>query len=188
MTHIVITPPEVEPITLAEARTQCNAGSEADAVLKVAIAGARAACEGKLNKALIHRTLEHRCATLDPAGIRLPLLPVASIVSVHYDDAAGQEQALDGSQYRLTGDGDLVPARGATWPVTYGDFESVRIQYVAGYGNSPASVPADVRSWLLLTVAYLHAQREAFDGTGKVVDIPNRFVDGLLDPHRSYRL
>ena len=52
-----------------------------------------------------------------------------------------------------------------------------------GYADE-ADVPFDIRAWMLLTAAFLWTHREAFDLTGKMIDIPSRFVDSLLDPFR----
>ena len=54
--------------------------------------------------------------------------------------------------------------------------------------STPGFVPQDLRSWMLLTIGFLYAQREAIDATGRMVELPARFYDGLLDAHRVYGL
>lgn len=184
----IIIPPAAEPITLDEARTQTRASSAEDTYLELCIKSARASCEGIIQRGLITRTVEQTFAQFDAAGLALQLRPVASLVSVKYDDAAGAEQTLAGCQLDTVGDRAVVlPPAGTAWPATKdGKPGAVRVRFTAGYGTGSTAVPDDIRAWLLLTIGYLYAQREAFDMTGKVAEIPSRFVDGLLDPYRTY--
>jgi len=185
----IITPATLEPITIEEARAQCRASSVEDSFLALCIAGARAKCEGILQRALINRTVSQTYPAFDPAGLRFLLEPVVSVAQVTYTAPAGDTITLAGSAYQLSRGGLsplLLPAYQTAWPETRATPEAVTVQYVAGYGSTAAAVPADVRTWLLLTVAYLYAQREAFDLTGRVSEVPSRFVDGLLDPYRRY--
>lgn len=189
---IVITPAAAEPITLAEARVQCQVDDAAhDAALTACIAGARAKCEGITQKALIFRTVEQNLDAFPSVGeLKLRGAPASSIVSISYTDTAGDVQTMAPGTYTLDAtdphDPWVLPAYGTTWPATRDVINAVRVRYVAGFGATGAAVPTDIRSWLLLTVAYLFSQREAFDATGKVAEIPNRFVGGLLDPWRAY--
>ena len=59
----------------------------------------------------------------------------------------------------------------------------MQVRLVLGY-EAQSDVPGDIRSWLLLTAAFLYVNREAFDLGGKMIEIPSRFVDSLLDPYR----
>jgi len=189
---IVITPPAAEPITVAEARAQCSIdGTEHDAVLALCIAGARAKCEGLTQKLLITRTVEQNLDAFPVVDeLQLRGSPAVSIVSLTYTATSGAAQALDPTAYTLDATDPaapwLLPAYGTTWPATRDSINAVRVRYIAGFGASGAAVPADIRIWLLMTTAYLFSQREAMDATGRVTDIPSRFVDCLLDPWRAY--
>ena len=184
----VITPPGVEPITADEARLQTRAASTEDAYLALCIKGARASCESLTGRALITRTVEQTFDGFDSAGLILQSRPVASLTTVKYDDTAGVEQTLASCQLATVNDLVLVlPPIGTDWPDTRADKAgTVRVRFTTGYGATAASVPDDIRTWLLLTIGYLYAQRESFDMTGKVADIPNRFTDRLLDNFRVY--
>lgn len=188
----IITAPTVEPITLAEARTQCRIAADdtsEDALLAIYIQAARETAEHMLGRALIDQTWEQ---TLDefPAGeVKLMKAKARSVVSVQYIDTAGTLQGMSPSAYTLDATQDtgwLLPADGTDWPSTDDVVNAVRIRYVAGYGATAANVPAGVRNWLLLTVAAHYAQREAIDATGRVAALPERFVDRLLDAERVY--
>lgn len=194
MSLTLITPPAVEPVTLAEARAQCRIdGTDEDALLTIAIAAARSRAEHETGRRLITQTWRQ---TLDAfpitSDIRLEVPPVASISQLQYVDAAGTLQTLAGSAYVLDAAvgpaGWLYPADGTTWPETDDVLNAVRIDIVAGYGADGSFVPSDIRAWMLLTIGYLYAQREAIDVTGKAVALPNRWCDALLDAHRVYGL
>jgi len=64
----------------------------------------------------------------------------------------------------------------------------VRIRFAAGYGAAGSAVPQPIRAWILVRVASLYAQREAFMIGAWVSEIPGRFTDSLLDPYRIPRI
>lgn len=192
MSITLITAPEAEPISLAEAKAQCSVdSSDWDTLLTLYIQAARQKAEGELQRALITQTWEQRLDAFPDAEVMLEKPGVLSIVSVKYLDTSGVEQTLAPSAYALdaaASPGWLYPADGTTWPTTDDVINAVRIQYTAGFGPAAADVPAPIRAWMLLTIGYLFAQREAIDATGKAAAIPSRFVDSLLDPWRVYGL
>ena len=193
MSLTLITPPAVEPVTLAEARAQCRVdGTDEDALLTMAIAAARSRAEHETGRRLITQTWRQTLDEFPLEEIRLEVPPVASISQLQYVDAAGTLQTLTGSAYVLDAAvgpaGWLYPADGTSWPVTDDVLNAVRIDIVAGYGADGSFVPGDIRAWMLLTIGYLYAQREAIDVTGKASAIPNRWCDALLDAHRVYGL
>jgi len=184
----IITPPAAEPVTVAEATLQTRASAAEEAFLLMCIKGARAACEGIIQRALITRTVQQTFETFDEAGLALQMRPVVALVSVVYDDADGAPQTLAGCQLNTVGDRALVlPPVGTEWPATKeGKAGAVRVQFDVGYGADETAVPDDIRTWLRMTVGFLYTQREAIDMTGKASALPSRFVDGLLDPFRFY--
>ena len=189
----LITPPATEPISLDEARAQCRVDSNAeDALIAIYIQAARQHAEGLLHSALISQVWEQAVDQFPESdGIQLGKPPVLSINSVTYVDTAGATQVMASNSYVLDAPvqpGWLMPADGTTWPATDNVVNAVRVQFTSGFGSAGSDVPAPIRAWMLLTIAYLYAQREREDATGKVIAIPGRFVDGLLDPWRQYAL
>jgi uncharacterized phiE125 gp8 family phage protein len=192
----LVTPPASEPITLAELKAQCRiTDSSEDVLLGGMISAARAKAENYTGTSII---LQEWVQTLDAFPdheIELLKSPIASITSVSYVDATGATQVLAGSQYFLDPDSDefpegfLLPAYGTTWPVTRDTANAVAVRYFAGYADASA-VPRDMRAWLLLTAAFLYAQREAFvinERGQSTTEIPSRFIDSLLDPYRIFK-
>lgn len=188
MPHTVLTPPELEPISLADARAQCRASVADDEFLALAIRGARAKCEGLLQKALINRTLRQLHDQFDNAGLRFDLEPLVSVQSVSYTATDGSTQTIAGSGWQVAAAGPyplLLPAWGLLWPTARQVPGAVQVNYVAGHGATAAAVPDDIRTWLLLTIGTIYTQRES-SVAGAIQPIPGRFYDSLLDPHRRY--
>ena len=195
MPTIRITAPAAEPITLAEARTQCRIAADdtsEDSLLGIYIQAAREGAEQILGRSLINGTWEQRLDCFPASVIVLDRALATSITSVVYTNQAGQSITLDPSAYQLQLSSQsawLVPAVGTSWPATLSGanvINTVRITYVCGYGATGAAVPAAVRQWLLMTIGTLYAQRETVDASGRVAALPARLVDSLLDAERIY--
>lgn len=188
MSLILITAAADEPVTLAEAKLHLRVEHSADDTLISAfIQAARERAEHETGRALITQTWELVLDAFPAAEIELAKPPVAAVVSVKHLDSAGVEQTLDPSAYRLdaaTLPGWVFPV--TTWPATYDGANSVRVRFTAGYGASGASVPASVRSWMLLQIGAAYRNREAFAQGASVAELPNRWVDSLLDSLRVY--
>lgn len=191
----LVTGPSAEPISLTELKAHVRtSGSSEDTVLAIYIAAARRKAEGILGRALINQTWRLK---LDAFGgtdsdgnsieeIKIAKPTVQSITSVAYIDADGDSQTLSSSAYSLdnsTLPGWLYPADGYEWPETDDVLNAVTITFVAGYGATSASVPDDIRAWLLMTAGFLYSHREAMDAEGRIAVLPDRFLAGLLDQH-----
>jgi uncharacterized phiE125 gp8 family phage protein len=183
--------PAVEPISLAELKLQARIDySDEDALLALIIAAARAKCESYTGRSLITQTWAQMLDEFPAFEIELLRPPVTAINSVTYIDTAGATQTLSSPLYTLdaaTHPGWLLPAYATDWPDTRDQANAVTITYVCGYASA-AAIPADLRAWLLLTAAFLYAQRETMVLDGKVAEIPGRFIDSLLDPYRVFRM
>lgn len=201
----LITAATLEPITVAEAKLQCQIDtSDFDTLLPLLIAAARQKAENYMDAAIMQRTVEMTLDAFPEAEIRLEQ-PVAwnklhgglgavacpvSITSVNYVDTAGATQTLAGSAYSLdlsVWPFYLLPAVDTEWPDTRDQANAVTIRYQLGY-DATSKVPADIRAWLLMTVDFMFANRESMVLDGKVAEIPNRWTDALLDPYRVFEV
>lgn len=185
----LITGPAAEPISADELKLQARVeGSTEDALLSVYIKAARRQCESLTQRALITQTWELLLDEFPACSIKLGRAPALSVVSVKYLDATtGTLTTLDPSSYSVdiaTPGGRIRPIN--SWPATADRPNAVQVRFTAGYGATSADVPEDLRSWVLLTAAYLYAQREAIDTSGKASALPGRFYDALLDDYRSH--
>lgn len=183
----LITPPTFEPISLDEAKEQCRVdGIEDDLLLAILITAARESAEHETGRALATQTRE---LVLDafPEAFTLRGSPIQSVESVKYLDSDGIQRTLDPQDYALDNDsepGYLTIAYGRAWPASYPVPNAVRVRYVCGYASA-AAVPSAIKSWLLLAVGTMFAQRETI-AVGQPAALPDRFWHRLLDPYRMY--
>lgn len=170
MAYVLITAPAAEPVTLAEAQTQCAVDfSEHNGRLNRLIAAARARCEAVTGRALITQTWElrldawpympHLCP-IDRYAIWLGKPPVQSITSVKYLDTAGVEQTMvSGTDYTSSIADPLtriVPGYGLSWPMLRADTpDAIKIRFVCGYGDGEEDVPQDLRAGMLMLIDHL---------------------------------
>lgn len=181
------TPPSTYPVTLAEAKLHCRIDvADDDALVTALITAATDEVDHKLGRAIMAQTWT---LTLDtfPDAIELTRVPVQSVTSVKYFDTNGTQQTLSPSLYSvdLSDDfsfGYIVPSYNTTWPDTRDQINAVEVIYVAGYANA-AAVPQLIKTWVLLRIAALYENREAWT-MGRDVINENPAVDRLLDRYR----
>jgi uncharacterized phiE125 gp8 family phage protein len=170
-------PPEVEPISLDEARGFARVdGTSEDTLIELLITAAREAVEGYLMKALVEQTLT---LSLDwwPEPLTLPRPPLISVVEVRTvgEDSSIVVYSTDGYFVRTLAParGQIVVRTGCTPPIntdrTHGGYE---VEYKVGYGKDPSDVPASVRHGILMLVTHLYESRVPTISTGIVSRVP----------------
>ncbi|PZO17635.1 MAG: hypothetical protein DCF26_09410 [Burkholderiales bacterium] len=177
-------PPVAEPLTLAEVLGHLREdASVSDADVLDLITVARETCEDRTERTMLSTPWR---LTMDsfPDAFELVQPPIIAVQSVQFVDEAGVLQTLDPADYTLDNvsePGYLVPAYGKEWPATRNQPNAVVVNYTAGYGTLPSSVPSPLRRWMKLAIADLYQNRGASSEKPKV---KHNFVDGLLDPYR----
>lgn len=180
----VITGPTVEPITIAEVKTQLGILADetgSDAIIARRITEARQWAEDYMQRALITQTQEirlnefpHFCGFAKDV-IKLPFPNLLTVVSVKYIDVNGTEQTLSASDYVLDTYnliGGIRPAYGVSWPYPRDEINAVRIQYTCGYGATSASVPALIKEGLLLLVGHWMNFQPNSENGGSIFRVP----------------
>lgn len=159
------TAPTLEPITLDEARKQCEVThlTHHDAYLTTLILAARRLVELRLNRQLMTATwnlvLDRFPCGIDP--ILIPYAPLASITSITYLDSDGTSQTWSSASYRVTTTrepGRVVPVYGGSYPATRATTDAVTVRFVAGY-TSAANVPAGIKAAILLLITHWFENR-----------------------------
>src|SRR5215207_4394029 len=135
----VIAPPELEPLTLAQAKADLRVDhSDDDDKITRYIAAARFWVERLTERKVALQTLEFVFDAFPVSEIKLPRAPVQEIVSVNYDNEAGGEQTVSPDDYWLDNADEsrawLFPE--TTWPATLDAVSTVRIQFKAGYATA----------------------------------------------------
>jgi len=182
-----ITPPAVDAVSLADAKTRLSiSDSASDDNIQVYIKAATQEAENYLERRLITQTVELSLSGFEDC-ILLPAGPVQSVTHVKYRDGDNAEQTLDSDVYELQSGNDRTPdhlrlAFNKSWPTTSGRHNAVIIRYDVGWGLA-ADLPIKIQQALMLLVGHwLRFQKEAESGLGPS-RIPRQFYD-LLNSYR----
>ena len=121
-----------------------------------------------------------------PGGAYIPLkyIPYVDITDIKYLDANGAEQTLGSGVYRVDErqlHAQVWEAYGQSFPATRSGAETVTVTYDAGYDT----VPAPIRTAILMTLAQLDADRGDFSPGEEFGDLPLP-VQAMLAPYRVY--
>lgn len=198
-----ISPPSTEPITLGEAKAHLRVDlTDDDALITALIVAARQYAESETGRSLITQSwrlvldgfpggrgpgTNGSISSLLPGNaILLDQAPVQSITSIQYLDTGGAWQTLPESEWVAelqSAPARITPAFGKTWPAALPQIGSVKVEFVAGYGEASA-VPQGIKIWMLLRLAALYENREEVSAMrqGKIEPLP--YVDRLLDAYR----
>jgi hypothetical protein len=98
-----------------------------------------------------------------PGELHLPVYPLQTVDAVTVFGLDGSGQAVDVAA-TFTVDTFQQPGRmvlkfGQTWPIALAEANAVQIEYTAGFGDGPESVPAALKRAILQMAAYLHEHR-----------------------------
>lgn len=182
------TPATALAVSPSEAKLHLRVdASEEDTLIAALISSATLDAEHIMGRAVMPQKW---VLTLDEFedSISLSRPRVTAIDSIKYvDSSTGSLTTIDPSDYQLAAASEygarVVPAFGKCWPSARAQPEAVQIIFTAGYVDA-ASVPETVKSWVLLRVGALYANREAWTLGQKIER--NEFVDGLLDRYRVW--
>jgi uncharacterized phiE125 gp8 family phage protein len=190
------TPPAVEPVTLAEAKAHLRVDiATDDALITSIIKAAREWCEEYLDRSLVHTQWTMRMDSF-PHEFVLPRPPMATsgtvtATTITYTLETQAVETLDTATYRV--DRHDTPGRirvvyAGTWPAHLFDENSVTVTWWGGYGADGTSVPAAIRSAMLMIISSLYEHRTAVL-TGTISKEIEFGVKSMLDAHRwgSYR-
>jgi uncharacterized phiE125 gp8 family phage protein len=190
MTAALITPPEIEPVLLDDAKAHLRIDTDDDdALLTAAIAAARVHVETLTRRCLIEQGWRvyldqwprRRIVSLGPA-------PLISVESVTVYDTAGDPTVVDPGDYEV--DTVSVPGRillSAAVPVATRQVNGIEIEVTAGYGTSSIDVPGPLRQAIMMLVAHWYEHRGVV-GHDRAGEIPPVGFDALIAPYRVLSL
>jgi uncharacterized phiE125 gp8 family phage protein len=168
----LITPPTVEPLTLAEVKAHLRVDhTDEDSIIALYLQAARMNLEGPegfLGRAIVTQVWELVIDAFPESEIKIPLPPLQTVDSIRYDDPAGDEQIVDTTDYwvdNVSEPGWVVPT--TMWPTPLDAVNAVRIRFTAGYPPDTASppdlttnIPFDIKAGILLHVGSMYEHRE----------------------------
>lgn len=200
----VITPPTIEPVSVADLKAHIRVTHSNDDSL-IAFYGkvAREYVESRTGRTMFTTTYEVVRDRFPgaPGGlawssfIRLPqAAPLASVTFIKYTDSDGTVNTWTSSSYIVNTDampGVITPAYGQTWPsYTPQPTASVRIRYVAGLSDtaSPLVYPEEgIIAIIKLLVEGMYNFRGPVavpEDRGQIAAVVNQYgVEALLDQY-----
>ena len=184
----VVTAASGDPVSLSEAALHCRIDSTTDhPALQAMIRAATKAAEQYLSRPILTRTYRQFFDAW-PCGNALELRrsPLVSVTHVKTYDDADTATTFASSNYfvdTVSQPGRIVLRSAASWPTADRVANPIEVEYKAGYGTDPASVPADIRQAVLMLTANLYEHRgESITGT-----ITSEAKQGALDLLSMYR-
>jgi uncharacterized phiE125 gp8 family phage protein len=163
--------PEVEPITLEQARAQCKIDADItdeDALLRVYIQAAREQVEDHCKITCCESTWRYTLREFPESDgpLALPRGPLIEVLGVTYQDYGGNRVAYE----TFVTSGDIMPPTigppySSCWPFARCGSGSVVIEYRAGYpgvGSPPGAetVPAAMKRTMLALVSFWYENRD----------------------------
>ncbi|MCV3209608.1 head-tail connector protein [Mesorhizobium sp. YC-39] len=201
---VLVSPPEILPVSLAEAKEQLRVDVEDDdalilRMLRTAVAHLDG-WGGILGQCLVEQQWRQ---DFDCFGsrMRLPLGPVISIDSIKWRNTAGVETTIAMLNYALRVDaGGRSHVRfvdAFAYPSDLAETGAVSVLYTAGYptipevpadGDTPAvpaqsTVPDDLKGAIMFHVGHLYENREAVN-IGNLSTLLPLGYDSLVEKHR----
>jgi uncharacterized phiE125 gp8 family phage protein len=188
MPSILITPPALEPVSLAEARAHLRiAHVDEDALIGTLISSARRIVEARTGLFLIEQVWTSYLDDWPDDGIvLLPLSPVTVVGEVGVFGEDDVKAVIDPAHYYadLTSRPPRLLLRGSrVWARPGRIANGIAITVTAGYGPAAPSVPEALRQAVLQFVAHWYEHR------GNAVPPPLPLtIDPLIQPYRELRL
>lgn len=192
---VIVTAPTLEPVTLAEQRQHMKF-TAVDAVEDTLISGWITAARENVEKLTGLKLISQVWKAVydgypEERVIKLPFSPVISVDEIKTTDKAAAAVVFASSNYVT----DLIsiPARvvlkdTASWPAPSAgllEVNAVEVKCTYGYGVAAASVPAGLKSAIMLLAAHLYENREA---TSVVTfsELPMG-IQALIAPYRTWQ-
>ncbi len=164
MSSILVTPPALEPVSLAEAKAHLRIGHvDEDAMISRLIIAARRHVEAHTGLGLIFQGWTHFRDDWPEGGVvELPLSPVIAVTQVKTwgeDDVAA---SVDPAHYyidRISQPPRLLLRGSRVWARPGRIGNGIEIVLTVGFGAAAGDVPAELRQAILDLLAHWHAQR-----------------------------
>lgn len=188
----LVTPPNAEPFSTAEAKAHLRLETTADdTYVDTLVKAAREYTEKLTWRALINQTWELVLSSGFPSSdfIELPKGSLVSVTSVTYLDQDGATQTLNAATYEVdtkSPRGRVILKDGEQWPATKDRWNSVTVTYVAGYGAGGAQVPNALKQAMLLLIAQMYEHRVP-EVVGTIATQIKFAFDALVAPYRLAR-
>jgi uncharacterized phiE125 gp8 family phage protein len=185
MALVQITPPALEPLTLAELKAHLRIDtSDEDTLLANLLATARQVIEQASGRRLLAQGWRLVLDAWPPGGlVHLPVSPVLAVTAIRVFAADGNAAAPAPATWQLDAASEPARLNVPSPPVPGRRLAGIEIDLTAGYGAAANAVPEPLRHAVRLLAARFHEER----GDGPSRDLPPE-VAMLIAPFRRARL
>ena len=156
-----------------------------DIYLRAAIAGLDGP-EGLLNRGLISQPFVCDLKSFPCGVIDLPMGGVSEVTAIKYLDSKGDQQTVPESVWQLITNNRFVAyislKSGQFWPSVLEQDATVTIEFTSGFGDTPSTVPFNIKAAILLMAGELYKNREQ---TADSQSYENQNYASLLDSYRK---
>jgi uncharacterized phiE125 gp8 family phage protein len=190
MSSILLAGPAVEPVSLDEAKAFLRVEhDDDDDVIAALIAGARVHVEAQTRRALIAQSWRLiRDAWPADGSVRILPAPLRELTAARVYRLDGTTQALDVSHFTVeAGAAPAVIFFSTPQPAPARIVAGIELDIEAGYGETAADVPADLRQAIRVLVAHWYENRGLI-ALGQQVSILPGAAAAILAPYRVLSL
>lgn len=196
----LLTPPSVEPVTVAEAKNHIRLETATDdAYVTALVKTARRHVESETGRRLCEQKWLEAVPRF-PAGdlpLRLTVRPLRSVERVVYLRASDEQETVLLAPRVSVSEEDpwVMPPINEFWPSDYAlRDDAVRVEYIVGYASTVAgegdpqkSVPEPLKQAMLLIVGALYENRE-IEIVGTNIAPIGFSLEALIAPYRIVRI
>ena len=169
MPLILLTPPAVEPLSLAEAKHFLRVDHDDDDDLIAAlVTGARGHVEAATRRALVTQAWRITLDAWPPGGcIRVLMAPLQSVSAVRLRDSAGDASELDAAAFSVVaGSAPGLIETPAGLPAPLRRHGGIEIDVIAGHGDAATDVPEPLRQAVRMLLAHWYENRGLVPAAG----------------------
>jgi uncharacterized phiE125 gp8 family phage protein len=185
MSLVQITPPALEPLTLAELKAHLRIDtSDEDTLLASLLAAARQMIEQASGRRLLSQGWRLVLDAWPPGGlVHLPVSPVLAVTAIRVFAADGGATLLAPATWQLDTASDPARLNVPSPPAPGRRLAGIEIDLTAGYGTAANAVPEPLRHGVRLLAARFYEER----GDGPSRDLPVE-IAALIAPFKRARL
>lgn len=164
MTMFLVTPPALEPVTIADARAFLRISTESeDEILRRIIKTARELVEAEAGLALVDQTWRLRVDRWPRSGrlaiFKYPVKAVTAVVAYRPD---GSAISLEPEEFMLQHGRRPQRVYMAQYPDAQ-TFCGLEVDFIAGFGETGVEVPDALKQAILTLTAHLYENRAGLD-------------------------